>query len=263
MKIRLLVTSIILVLIGHVLVFAQSDSALVTLSAPADPVNAGDTFTVTIQVGNATGVYGSSLKLTYDPLALEAISTDAGVVTPGDFFGNQPGFTLKNLTDTVAGTLDYATTLRQPAEPVTGSGILGTIQFRALTDGTAEIAIVEASLLAPRFEEVNGRKIARAVDEVPVQTQNATISTTGAGMVIDATPMLDESQLVEQFTEDSDVFQPWAMDNPEPVLMIEPVTTGGSSVAVIAGIAFFMAGLLLFTMGVGSYVRLHRQLSWQ
>lgn len=259
MKIRLLVTSIILVLIGHVLVFAQGESALVTLSAPANPVNAGDTFTVTIQVGNAAGVYGGSLKLTYDPLALEAIVTDAGVVAPGDFFGGQPGFTLKNTAE--AGTVDYATTLRQPAEPVTGSGILGTIQFRALQAGTVDIAISEASLLAPRFEEVNGRKIARSVDEVPVQTQGTTISTTGEGVVVNAT--LDEAQLVDQPVGDGEVFQPWAIENPQPVLLIEPMGTRGPSPAVVAGIAFFLAGLLLFTMGVGSYVRLHRQLNWQ
>jgi UPF0716 family protein affecting phage T7 exclusion len=44
--------------------------------------------------------------------------------------------------------------------------------------------------------------------------------------------------------------------------MLEPVTHGPSP-AMIAGIAFFIAGLLLFTMGVGSYVRLHRQFNLQ
>jgi hypothetical protein len=257
MKIRMLVTSIILILIGHVLVFAQSGSALVTLSAPAEPVNAGDTFTVTIQVGNATGVYGGSIRLTYDPLALEPVTTDAGVVT-GDFFGNQPGFTLKNVADATTGTIDYAMTLRQPAEPVTGSGALGTIQFQALQGGPAEIVVAEASLLAPRFEEVNGRKIARTVDQVAVEIQNTTINSTG--VVLDATPMLTESQLVAQAPQTEDTFQPWSVAN-TPTMIIEP--SRGMSPVMIAGIAFFLAGLLLFTMGVGSYVRLHRQLHWQ
>jgi len=257
MKIRMFVTSIILILIGHVLVCAQSDSAVVTLSAPAEPVNAGDTFTVTIQVGNATGVYGGSIRLTYDPLALEPITTDAGVVTPGDFFGNQPGFTLKNVADGATGTIEYAMTLRQPAEPVTGSGVLGTIQFQALQSGPAEIAVAEARLLAPRFEEVNGRKIARAVDQVPVEVQGTTVN---SGVVLDATPMLTESQLVAQSPQTDDTFQPWAV-SAEPVMTVQP--SSGTSPVMIAGIAFFMAGLLLFTMGVGSYVRLHRQFNWQ
>lgn len=258
MKIRMLVTSILLILIGHVLVFAQSGSALVTLSAPAEPVNAGDTFTVTIQVGNATGVYGGSIRLTYDPLALEPVTTDAGVVTPGEFFGDQPGFTLKNVADAATGTIDYAMTLRQPAEPVTGSGALGTIQFRALQGGPAEIVVAEASLLAPRFEEVNGRKIARTVDQVAVEVQGTTVNSTG--VVMDATPMLTESQLVAQSPQTDDAFQPWAVSD-GPTMTIQ--SSSGTSPVMIAGIAFFMAGLLLFTMGVGSYVRLHRQLNWQ
>lgn len=254
MKIRLLIASLILVLIGHVLVFAQTGGALVTLNTSAASVNAGDMFTVTIQVENAVGVYGGSIRLTYDPLALEPVTTDAGVIVPGDFFGGQPGFTLKNTADAAAGSIDYATTLRQPAQPVTGSGVLGNVQFRALRDGAVEVAVAEASLLAPLFEQVNGLMIARSVNEVPVEVRGGLAGVNDAAAVPDTQP-------APQAAQPDEVFQPWAAPNTPPVLIAQPAP--GLSPVMLAGIAFFMAGLLLFTMGVGSYVRLHRQLHWQ
>ena len=116
MKIRLL-AGFFFVAMSSALVFAQGDSALISLTVPVTSVQAGDTFAVDIQVNGANGVYGSSLKLTYDPQILQVQTTDSGAVTAGDFFGGQPGFTLKNEADLAGGTVEYALTLRQPAEP--------------------------------------------------------------------------------------------------------------------------------------------------
>lgn len=247
------------VLVGLVwAVPALAQNGQIALDAPAAPLAAGEVFTVRIQVADVTGVYGGNLELRYDPQALEALVMDnQTVIAPGDFFGDRPGFTLKNgATD---GRIEYAITLRQPAEPVTGSGTLGTLQFRALRDGEAQIEVTAASLLAPRFEEVNGQRIARAIDEVPVETQGLRVnigSTAPVAAVVQPTvPALLEPLPVVPAAE----AQP---QNPVTILPAAAPTVSAWSPAVLIGVLFFAIGLMLFTLGLGTYVRLRRDLGW-
>ena len=168
---------------------AQAVSPLVWLASDAEQVVTGQEFAVTVQVEDAQGVYGGSFKLEFDPAAFEVVPQANKVVTPGSFFAELPGFTLENSVDAQLGLVEYALTLTQPAEPVTGSGDVGVVHFRALRDGAVTIAPLEARLLAPVFTEVNGRKIAREINEIETRVQGVT-----AGVVTDAQPMLNATQ---------------------------------------------------------------------
>ncbi len=252
MKYRLWAVLWFLLSIGVLPALAQSGN--ISLITPVEQVQTGDTFTITIQVRDVSRVYGGIVELAYDPQALEVVQTDNQAVVPGDFFANQPGFPVRNSVDPVAGSIEYALTLRQPAEPVSGSGSLGTVQFHALRDGEAAITISEASLLSPRFEEVNGRTIARAVDEVPVEVQGLTLNVggTGTAMIVQQSPQ----SLAAESQPAPSILAPQTVPATVPA-MIRPAAA--LSPVVIAGIAFFMIGLLLFTFSVGTYVRLRRQ----
>lgn len=257
MKIRLLVILLSIGLIGHAAAFAQSGR--ISLTIPVEQVNAGDTVAVTIAVQDVAGVYGGSIELSYDPQVLEVLSTENKPVVPGDFFANQPGFPLKNSVDLTTGSIEYAMTLRQPAEPVTGSGSLGTLQFRVLRDGAAQINVVAASLLSPRFEEINGQRIARTVDEVPVEVQGLTLSIgTGGPTVIQQTPAPIATQ--PQVAAAAPVINVPQSAPAAPLAFVQ--LTPPVSPVVMAGLAFFIIGLLLFTFSLGTYVRLRRQYAW-
>ena len=256
MKIRLL-AGLIFMAISGMLVFAQGDPALISLTVPVTSVHAGDTFALDIQVDGANGVYGGSIKLAYDPQILQVQTTDSGIVTPGDFFGGQPDFTLKNGADPDSGTVEYALTLRQPAKPVSGAGSLGSIQFLALRDGAVQVNVVEASLIAPRFEDVNGKTVATQVDKVPVQVQGLTVDVGGAA--VQSAPVVELPQQNVQAPPQAPAVQlPAAHVNPPLVMSSTP---GASS--IIIGVLFFIVGLLLFTLSIGSYVRLRHQMAWQ
>ncbi len=259
MKIRLLLILMSIGLIGQSVVSAQSGK--ISLTVPVDQVSMGETVAVTIAVQDVAGVYGGSIELSYDPQILEVLQPENQPVTPGDFFANQPGFPLKNVADVTTGSIEYAMTLRQPAQPVTGSGSLGTLQFRALQDGAVQINVVAASLLSPRFEVVNGQTIARSVDEVPVEVQGLTLNIGAGGQtVVQQTPVPAVTEVQSQAVAAVPQSAPVASVPQSAPLYVQPAPP--LSPVVMAGLAFFVVGLLLFTFSLGTYVRLRRQYAW-
>lgn len=247
MKVRsliiLITASLALMIIG--IINAQELSPRVWLSSDTEQTTAGQEFTVTINVADAVGVYGGSFKLAYDPQALEVVLAENKAVVPGTFFNTGSIFTLVNTAD--AGTVEYATTLTQPAEPVSGAGVLGIITFRALSDTAVSITPTEVRLLSPEFTEINGRKIAQRIDEVTTQIEGMTINAgsaeTAAVQPLDPTPEMRPLTALET--------APTAIPIPMP-----------RSVLVI-GAALFVVGLLLFAASIGIYVNLRRQFLMQ
>ena len=256
MKLKLfLILTMISVMGGMLAVWAQAQGtdALVVLSAPVDQVQAGDTVTVTIQVQDVVGAYGGRIKLSYDPSRFEVLSTDDAAVSAGDLFSGQPGITLKNTFDPAAGLVDYALTLRRPAEPVTGSGVLGTVNFRALADGVADFNLADAHLLSPRFEEVNGQKIASQIDEIPLQVQP--LSLTVGGDAVEPIAQPPAVQIAPTMLPQP--AQPVVVENPT----LNPVSRTASpslSPALVAGIVFFVLGLVMLIFSMMSYTRLRQ-----
>ena len=213
---------------------AQQATPYVWLAPPSGPVAAGQEFTVTAQVSGADGVYGISLIVTYDPQMVELVLADGAAVEAGSFFGGQPAFTLKNSASN--GRIEYALTLTQPAQPVSGEGSLGTITFRALAAGAAVITPQEARLLVPVFAEVDGRKIAREINEVAAQAQGMALTVAEAGALAQQAP--PEAQ-------------------PERTLTAVP-TRATALPVLLAGGLLFLTGLGLFAMSIGGYVSLRR-----
>lgn len=214
---------------------AQRAAPYVWVAPPSAPVEAGQEFTVAVQVSGADGVYGVSFAVSYDPQMVEVVPASGAAVQVGSFFGDQPAFALKNSAS--GGLIEYALTLTQPAQPVSGEGSLGTITFRALAAGAATIAPQEARLLVPVFSEVNGQKVAREINEVAAQTQGVALTVAEAGATAQqALPPVEQ---------------------PVPVALTTPARAVALPV-LLAGGLLFLAGLGLFAMSVGSYVSLRR-----
>jgi hypothetical protein len=240
-------------LLNAVTVLAQDSAAQVRLETTAVQVGVGETFAVSIEVFDAVGIYGGSIELTFDPQRFTVIAVDNQALVPGSFFADRPGMTLKNTV--VEGRVAYAITLRQPAEPVNGSGTLGTVQFQALSAGPAQINLTEARLLAPEFREVNGRKIASSVNEIAVQVQGIDLEV-GGGMV--ATQVLQiVATAAPQVVPTAQVVVPTAPQRIPAPQSRTPVP------AMIAGLVFFVLGLAMFMLSVVSYTRLRQQFSVQ
>ncbi len=244
--------TIILVLSVLMMVFssagAQDAQPRVWLSAATDQAAAGQSVEITVHIAGAAQVYGGSFELAYDPELLEVVLADGGeAVLPGDFFGDAPNFPLMNSAG--AGSIEYALTLVQPAEPVSGDGILGTITMRALKDTAVQVTPVEVSLVSPQFVEVDGRKVAQSMNTI-------TPEVAGLGVVtIAQNPPADAGVATASLAGAAKAPAPEAAVvtiSGEPVMAERAVT----DLAFILAGALFMVGMALLVISVGLYTRM-------
>jgi len=111
-------------------------------------VAVGMTTTMDIEIQGASNLYGAEVHISYDPTILTVEDADAGT------FGVQigvgtfpfPDYVASNSVDTVAGTIVLATNQVEPRPPAAGTGIMGTITFRALSLGTSPVTFASVDL---------------------------------------------------------------------------------------------------------------------
>jgi Cohesin domain len=227
----------------------------------AEQATAGQTVTVDVNISGATGIYGGSFKLTYDPQFFEIVQTDNKPVTPGAFFADEPGFALRNVVDPAAGTVEYALTLMQPAKPVSGDGILGTITLRALQDAPVVVNAVAASLVAPEFAEVDGHMVAQKVNQVTVQIegQAAPATTTdSASASVSAASVAPTSAAApaQMFTNPQLSASVSVQANAAPSVIPQETVQRTDSIVSTLAVAFLALGVILLTLSVGMYSRM-------
>jgi hypothetical protein len=106
---------------------------------------------VDIRLDEVADLYGLELHLQFDPSILEVVDADVNLaglqIGAGELLGD--GFVAVNQADNITGEIDFAVTLLNPAEPRSEGGVIGTITFRALKDGSSPLRI-ENAILATR-----------------------------------------------------------------------------------------------------------------
>jgi hypothetical protein len=245
---------------------AQDSTPRSWLSSEIDQAIAGQEFNVAVNVGGAVQVYGGSLQLLYDAQAFEVVLENEQAVTPGAFFGDAPSFPLKNSADAASGTVDYALTLTQPAMPVDGDGVLGTVKFRALKDAPVTMTLVNASLVSPEFTEIDGRMIAQKINQIEAQIAEMTIGDAAPLQVVSQAPAVVEPSQAEVVVVATSVpdtatasVSVAANQNQTAPLIEERRPT--NRVFIAAGV-FFFAGLVLLIMSVGMYSKMRVRFSF-
>jgi Cohesin domain len=242
---------------------AQAADPRLSLVPDLAQAKIGDAVTVNINISGANGVYGGSFKLTYDPQLFELVQTGNKPVTPGAFFADKPGFALRNAADLAAGTIEYALTLMQPAQPVSGDGVLGSITLRALQDAPVIVSALNASLVAPEFAEVDGHMVAQKVNQVAVQIDGqpsdlaavTTASNTAAAPVAAVVPQSD-SAAPRMLTNPQLIAAASAQSNAAAsIVPAETVQRTGNVVSALA-VMFLALGIVLLTLSVGLYSRM-------
>lgn len=256
---------------------AQENEPQVSVVSNIPEAKTGEEFTATIQISGANAVYGSSFKLSYDPQAFEVVQVDSQTVVPGEFFSGAQGFTLKNTADAETGVIEYAMTLMQPAEPVSGDGVLGTVTFRALKDAPTLVTALEASLVSPEFADVDGRKVAQRINQVAAQivdappqevvvvvptvvptvevVEPAANTASIASASTNSTTETDAALAASMFSNPALNEQPAVEPSTASVAQIIPEAPRNNVPFIAAGV-FFALGLIFLTVSVGVYSRM-------
>jgi LysM repeat protein len=112
-------------------------------------VEAGGTATAEVLIENVSGLWGAELQLQFDPALVRVQDADpeaAGVqIAAGSF--PSPDFVAVNEVDNEMGIVNYAVTQKAPREPVNGGGLLASITFQGLSQGSSvpTLSVVELS----------------------------------------------------------------------------------------------------------------------
>ncbi len=265
-KLVLLIVLVLAFTVNLFTVGAQDNSPQLQLNPDKLQASTGDTITVSVNVVGAVGVYGGSFKLGYDPQTFEVVQSDNKAVTPGAFFANEPGFALRNVVDTTAGTIEYAITLMQPARPVDGDGVLGTFTLHALKDGPVELTSLSANFVAPEFKQVDGHLVAQKVNQVTAEVQGA----------VNTSPVVNNAQVVAPTVEaanaapaesaaSNDAVSMFSNPQLNAVPQTDNVNAGviasdtinhTDKIVSLAAIAFLVMGVILLTLSIGMYSRM-------
>jgi hypothetical protein len=124
-------------------------TAQVRCEPPAPVARVEDLLQVDLFVADVTDLYGLDVRLAFDPA--RAMVVDADPFRPGtqieplyEFL--EPGFIVRQEADNAAGTIWYAATQLNPTPPVSGSGAVARVTFRALRPGAFALPVTQVQL---------------------------------------------------------------------------------------------------------------------
>lgn len=129
-------TTLVQGLIGVALLLLPQQGHALSFTVDSDTITVGDVFTINLNVVDAVDLTSWQFDLAYDPTILQA-----NLVTEGPFLASAgstlfvPGF-IDNSAGLIGGVAAFFTDFTTPPS---GSGILATIEFTALSSGLSSL----------------------------------------------------------------------------------------------------------------------------
>lgn len=148
--------------------FAQSTT--ITLSPTPASIQGCESIEVEIWINDVTDLYAADVRLSFDPSVLEVVDQNvgkAGVQIADGTFLDADWHGFSEHADNTNGTIQYAITQFNPDLPVSGSGVLAIITFRAKSTGTSDLQFTYKKL-----SDRNGGTIAETSTDGSVSTSS-------------------------------------------------------------------------------------------
>ncbi len=149
---------------------------ILSIDPPTTIVGPGETFSLDVAIRDVTDLYAFQFDLGFDPAILAATSVNEGPFLPsGGLTSFIPG-TINNTAGSITFTLD---TLLGPVPGVTGSGILASATFDALSFGTSHLSLTNVLFFDSGFSVISFTTQDGLVSVVP---EPATLILLGSGL---------------------------------------------------------------------------------
>jgi hypothetical protein len=157
----------------------DSPDTFLVLDSDSTALQTGGEYEVRILVENVSAVWLGSIEITYDPAQLYILGTQAGSpVTSGAFWGVENTGALLNVVQ--GETVIFAQSMFNPAEPRSGSGVIGSFRIVPLTAGAAELRFGSGtSLTRTIFDTSSGQRVATASEAIPFTPVLLQLTVTG------------------------------------------------------------------------------------
>ena len=160
-----------LLLVSSLAVAPVLAAPIVSIQPSAKSVSVNDTFSVDVAIADVTDLYGFQFDLAFSPTVLAVID-----ITEGTFLssGGEATVFIQGFIDNNAGTITFtADTLVGAISGVTGSGILASVSFQALGEGSSvvelsNIVLLDSTLSDIAFNSENGTVNVESMTAVPL-----------------------------------------------------------------------------------------------
>jgi LysM repeat protein len=217
-------------------VAAQTDNTVVRLQPATQQLKVGEMGNVQILIENVTNLMGIEIELQFAPNIIQIQDTDPdkeGIqIQPGDFLTSD--FVKSNMVDNTTGNISYVIVQIPPTLPVSGNGVLATITFQAVAQGSSNLTLSKVKLA-----DSEGRPISATIQSGQVtvdggmEQPTATFTATATSVPGQPTPTSTFTPVpgVETPTPTFTPVQPTATPTPTPtsppstITPIPPQTT--------------------------------------
>lgn len=126
----------------------QAGNAVIRFEPSSLQLINGGSAVVQVRVDNVVDLAGVDVEIRFDPNVLQVDDADpnqSGVqIQPGGFLS--PDFIAVNSADNITGVIKYIAVQLAPTPPVTGSGAIALINFRAVNTGVSNLTLPVVNL---------------------------------------------------------------------------------------------------------------------
>lgn len=242
---------------------SAQETSLLQLSSDTTALETGQQYTIRIEVHDVTELWAANLLIQYDPQYIYVVGTKSGSpVRLGDMM-RDGGDTIFNSVNSDKAQLNYAASMFNPADPVSGTGIIGTFEIVPLLAGKTQLSFFQAELLTVNFSfDANGQRSVGnpvKIDFLPVLLD---LSITGDPATppaeLTATPQatvtIDPALIPGGLAEETQEALVNVTAVPTPLAPLEaPVESSASPLLIIAVVMVLLSGFGL--IGLFVYVR--------
>jgi hypothetical protein len=246
--------------LGLARVAAQATPVL-SLTAATTTLQTGTTYPVDIRLDDVSDLWLASVEITYDPDYVYILGTQSGSpVKSGDLFDPAEASVIGNSVQN--DTIMFTYSQFAPADPVNGSGVLGSIQIFPLQAGTTQLRFRKAELTKVHFEEQDGRRVGVSTSEIAFTPVLLELTITGemvtpppehtatptASPTADVALLFVENSATPESTLVNVTAAPRPSDTPQPLVTLTPATrpddasSAGNALPLVLGLVFLLGG---------------------
>lgn len=186
--------------------FAVQIGTVVRVQPASVSLNPNESTTLEIRIENVAELFAADIEIRFDPAILQVQDADPGKdgiqVQPGNF--PSPDFVAENVADNSAGVIRYALTQLPPSTPLNGSGLMLSITFQGVANGSSNITIANLALATNQGQQIQATP------------ENGTVTVGSGGPVATATPAPVQPTATPQ---------PGATATPTPQAGVTPTAT--------------------------------------
>ena len=134
----------------------QNTNVVIRIQPATQQLNVDDFGNFQIWIDNVTDLFGAEISLQFDPRIIQVQDADPdkeGVqIQPGNFLS--PDFVQAKQADNATGVILYTVVQTAPTAPASGNGVLATITFRAIAQGTSALNFITVKLSDPNGQPI-------------------------------------------------------------------------------------------------------------